>query len=97
MQISWMAAWLVVIGVRNISTMQQGWGGGGGINVWGGGGGGSPFSNPPLAGALRAGCLKKPFSHTPPFQGGFFGIAHRAPFSAMLDQKTLKHLWWTKI
>ena len=68
-----------------------------------GGGARSPLSNspppPPLWQGLFGQAAKKgPFSLEHPLsKGGLCGIAHRVPFSAILDQKTLKHRWWTKI
>ena len=69
------------------------------INVGGGGGEQPLFQPPPPFGrGFSVRLPKKAPSLTHPLsKGGLFGIAHRAPFSAILHQKTLKHLWWTKI
>ena len=64
----------------------------------GGGGQGAPFPIPPPFGSGSSDKLpKKAPSLTDPLSKGvLFEIAHRLPFSAIIDQKSLKHLWWTK-
>ena len=66
-----------------------------------GGGARSPFSNSPPFGRGSSDRLPKKapsHKHTQTLsKRGLFAIAHRVPFSAILDQKTSKHVCRTKI